>query len=544
MTTRKLWTVLLLIVVVAIVAGCATSPQPAPTQAPAKETPAATQPQPAGTAAPAAQPTSGGTFVGSYYIDITSIDPHKAVEWSDNTVNPLVYEALVGMGPDGQWKGVLAESWETSKDGLTWTFKLRKGVKFHNGREFTADDVIYSIKRILEPSTGASMQSYFASKIANMEAVDPYTVKFVLKSGGGTFLSELGLSVRSAIIAKECVTPEGTITNPIGTGPFQFVAWKPGESWRAKRFDGYWGQVAKIDEVLFKYIPDNTVRLTALQTGEIDWMREIPYHQVNKMKESPSQDIVMKILFESRTERLNFNTTRPPFNDKRVRQAVAYALDKQDFNKVVWFGVGNPHNQPFAPGSFLYLNVEDPYGKSNLEKAKALMAEAGYANGFEAKVISHAPFKDDWEFFQGYLAKIGVKINVEILDSAQWTKRAKELDYDMMLASQALIYHWDRTFSYFDKGSSSNWLVGGYQNDALSALLAKARDEADLNKAKEMYTEALKIIQDDAAALFIAGEPDVQLWRSWIKGYDPNPNNTNMVWPGGGLNYITLDKKR
>ena len=302
--------------------------------------------------------------------------------------------------------------------------------------------------------------------------------------------------------------------------------------------------MAKIDEVLFKYIPDNTVRLTALQTGEIDWMREIPYHQVNKMKESPSQDIVMKILFESRTERLNFNTTRPPFNDKRVRQAVAYALDKQDFNKVVWFGVGNPHNQPFAPGSFLYLNVEDPYGKSNLEKAKALMAEAGYANGFEAKVISHAPFKDDWEFFQGYLAKIGVKINVEILDSAQWTKRAKELDYDMMLASQALIYHWDRTFSYFDKGSSSNWLVGGYQNDALSALLAKARDEADLNKAKEMYTEALKIIQDDAAALFIAGEPDVQLWRSWIKGYDPNPNNTNMVWPGGGLNYITLDKKR
>lgn len=494
------------------------------------------------TATPEPKPAGGGTFIGSYYVTITSIDPHRAVEWSDNTVNPLVYEALVGFGPDGRWKGVLAESWDVSEDGLTWTFHLRRGVKFHNGREMTADDVVFNFDRILNEATGASMYSYFKNKIVSYKALDPYTVEFVLSGGAGTFLSELGLSVRAAIVAPECVTKDNTIVHPIGTGPFEFLWWKPGEEWRAKRFDDYWGQVAKIDEVVFKYIPDTTVRLTALKTGEIDWMREIPYDQVKAMLANPSPDIQISVQYESRTNRLNMNCTRPPFNDPRVRQAVAYAIDKEAYVEAVWFGMGNPHNQPFSPGSFLELPLDDPYRTSDIAKAQALMAEAGYADGFEANVISHAPFKDDWEFLQTYLSQIGIKLNVEILDSAQWTARAKALDYDMMLASQALIYHWDRVYSYFDSASSANWLVGGYKNDRVSELLAQGRSEVDLEKAKAIYTTIAQIVQDEAGAIFLAGEPDVQLWRSWVKGYEPNPNNTNLVWPGGGLNYITLEK--
>ena len=111
-----------------------------------------------------------------------------------------------------------------------------------------------------------------------------------------------------------------------------------------------------------------------------------------------------------------------------------------------------------------------------------------------------------------------------------------------MLASQPLINHWDRTYSYFDSASSANWLVGGYKSEQVSELLAQGRNEADLEKAKAIYTEIAQIVQDEAGAIFLAGEPDVQLWRSWVKGYEPNPNNTNLVWPGGGLNYITLEK--
>jgi len=483
------------------------------------------------------------TFVGSYYVTITSIDPHRAVEWSDNTVNPLVYEALVGFGPDGQWQGVLAESWDVSDDGLTSTFHLREGVMFHNGRELTADDVVFNFDRILNEDSGASMRSYFVNKLASYEALDPYTVQFKLNGGAGTFLSELGLSVRTGIVAPEAVTQDNTIIHPIGTGPFEFVWWRPGEEWRARRFDDYWGQVASIDEVVFKYIPDNTVRLTALKTGEIDWMREIPYDQVIEMQATPPEGIEFEVLYESRTNRLNMNTTRPPFDDPRVRQAVGYAIDKDAYVEAVWFGAGNPHNQPFSPGSFLELDVDDPYRASDMDRAKELLAEAGYADGFEVNIISHAPFKDDWEFLQTYLSQIGLQLNVEILDSAQWTRRALELDYDMMLASQALIYHWDRTYSYFEGGSSANWLVGGYDNARVTELLLQGRDEPDLVAAKAIYTEIATIIEDEAGAIFIAGEPDVQLWRSWVDGYDPNPNNTNLIWPGGGLNYVTLGEK-
>jgi len=495
------------------------------------------------TATPEPKAPGGGTFVGGINDLIVSIDAHKAIEFSDSVVNPLVYEPLVAMGADGEWKGVLAESWEASDDGLTWTFHLRQGVKFHNGREMTADDVIFNLDRILDESTGAPMQSYYANKIASYEAVDPYTVKFVLSDGAGTFLSEIGLGMRTAIIAKECVTQDNNIVHPIGTGPFEFLWWKPGEEWRAKRFDDYWGEVAKIDEVVFKPILDATVRLIALQTGEIDWMMQIPYEQMLEMQENPSEDIVLELLYEARTLRLNFNATRPPFNDARMRQAVAYAIDKEEFNEAVMFGLANPHNQPFVPGSFLYLDLEDPYRASNIEKAKSLMAEAGYADGVEVDVLNWPGYTDDWEVLQTYVRQIGIKDNARTLESAQWAKAGQELDYDIMLASQSSIYHWDRTFSYFDKDSSANWLVGGYHNDDVAALLVKGRDEADLNKAKEIYTEVFQTLQDDAAAVFLAAEPTSRAWRSWVKGYDPNASNTYLVWPGGGLNYVTLDEK-
>jgi peptide/nickel transport system substrate-binding protein len=495
------------------------------------------------TATPEPGATGGGTFVGSVYITITSVDPHRAVEFSDGTVLPLVYEGLVAMGPDGEWKGVLAESWDVSDDGLTWTFHMREGVKFHNGREMTADDVVFSFERIMNEETGASMHDKFKGKIESTQALDPYTVEMKLTSGAGTLLSELGLGSRAAIIANECVTNDNTIVHPIGTGPFEFMWWKPGEEFRVARFDDYWGEVAKIDEAVFIYIPDNTVRFTALQTGEIDWMRALPYDQVLEFQADPPEDMELRLLFEARTVRLNMNSTRPPFDDLRVRQAVAEVIDKDDYAEAIWFGVGKPHNQPFVQGSFMELPVEDTFRSGNLEAAKALMEEAGYPDGFEVNIISHAPYKDDWEYLQTVLGQLGLQLNVEILDSAQWTRRALELDYDMVLASQSGIYHWDRTYGYFEATSSANWLVGGYDHEDVPELLLAGRSEADQNKAKEIYTEILEIIQADVACVFLGGEPDRQVWRTWVKGFDPNASNTNLVWPGGGLNYVTLDEK-
>lgn len=540
---RSFWVILALTTALILSIGCV-APSPEAARETAEEAVSVAQEEEEAVSARSeSQVAGGGTFVGGLFGTIVTIDPHTAIEFSDAIVNPLIWEGLVAMGADGEWKGVLAESWDVSDDGLTWTFHLREGVQFHNGREMTADDVIYSFDRILNENTGATMRAHF-SKIESYEALDPYTVKFVLKNGAGTFLSQLGLGVRAAIIAKESVGPDGEITEPVGTGPFKFVEWKPGDEWQAERFNDYWGEVAKIDEVIFKILPDDTVRLTALQTGEVDWVSMIPYDQVVKLQENPSDDIVLELLYESRTLRLNFNHTRPPFDNLQVRKAVAYAVDKEEFNEAVWFGVGNPHNQPFAAGSFLHLDVDDPYRHRDIEQAKALLAEAGYPDGFEFDVNGHPFYRDDWEILQAQLAQAGIQANVEILDSAQWAKRGRELDWDLLVASQSGIYHWDRTFGYFEQESTASWLVGGYQNDTVSELLAEGRNQADLTKAKETYGEILEILQDDVAALFIAGEPNVQAWRSWVKGYDPNPSNTSLVWPGGGLNYVTLEGKQ
>ncbi len=556
---KSWWTVVAFMVVVGLLASCGATPAPEvvekevltevretviveqTAEAVEKEVTRVVEQEVTATAAP--QAATGGTFDGSLFITITGIDPHKNTEFSDNTVLPLIVEGLVAMGADGEWKGVLAESWDVSDDGLTWTFHLREGVKFHNGRDMTADDVIYSFDRMMDENSGAVMYSVFKDKIASYQALDPHTVEFVLTGGPSTFLSEIGLSVRAAIIARECVTPDGTIVNPIGTGPFQFIWWRPGDEFRAARFDDYWGQVANIDEAVFHYIPDPTIRFTALQTGEIDWMRQIPDEQMLDLIDTPREDIDYALLYEARSRRLSFNVTRPPFDDVRMRKAVAYAIDKEEYNEVIWFGLGNPHNQPFVQGSFLELPVEDPYRISDLDQARALIAEAGYGDGVEVSVIAHEPLKTSWELFQAKLAQIGMTVNIEVLDSAQWTKRAQEGDYDMTITSVALVYHWDRVFSYFEEASTSNWVVGFYHNPEIDSRLVEARNTADQNRAKEIYTEILEILQEDVGNVFIAGTPDSQAWRTWVEGWEPNASNTNLVWPGGGLNYISLASK-
>lgn len=387
------------------------------------------------------------------------------------------------------------------------------------------------------------MRSTF-SKIATYEAVDNYTIRFVLSKGAGTFLSELGLGVRAAIIAKECVNSDGTIIQPIGTGSFVFESWKQGEEWRARRFDKYWGEIAHIDEVKFIPIVDDTARLIALQTGEVDWTQTIPFDKVHDTQQNPPDGIKVHLVYRSNTLRLNFNATRQPFNDQRVRQAIAYAIDKNEINQGMLFGIGSVHNQPFAADSFLHLDVPDAYIVRNLDKAKALLAEAGYRNGFEVTVIHPSGWlKGFWELIGAQLSPLNIKLNVEMLDGAQWTDRATKLDYDMMIDQQSNIFSWERSLGYFDKNSSSNWLVGGYHKDEISSLLDQGRNETDLTIAKPIYTKILQMLQDDAAAIFIVAIPDVQAWRLWLQGFEPSPMNAYLVWPGGGLNYASLDEK-
>lgn len=487
---------------------------------------------------------SGPTqFVGAISEDLTTLDPHKTIGTGDAVVAPLVWEGLVAVGNDGEWKGVIAESWEVSEDGLTWLFHLRRGIKFHNGRELTSDDVVFSINRILDQRSGAVMRSVLL-KIKDIQAVDKYTVQFVLSNGGGTFLSELGLGVRVAIVPSECVSEDGLITTPIGTGPFKFDEWRPGENWQGSRFTDYWGNVAEIDSVKFIPITDNTARFIALQNGEVDWIQNIPFDEAQNALNTPPNNVTVHLIYQSNTLRLNFNSTRLPLQDVRVRQALAYALDKEEINQAIFFGLGRVHNQPFALETFLHLDVPDIYEVQNLEKAKVLLTEAGYSNGLELTVVHQAGWLNGiWEVIGAQWNAINVKLNVEMLDGAQGIERVQSLDYDLLIDQQSSIFSWERTFGYFDNDSSLNWLVGGYSNETVEQLLLQGRNEADLNKAKVIYTDVLEELQNDCAAVFILAIPDIQAWQPWVKGFQPSATNSFLVYPGGGLNYATIEGK-
>lgn len=481
-------------------------------------------------------------FIGGMPVEITTLDPHKSVATADDIVNPLIWEPLVAMNSNGNWQGILAESWQVSEDGLVWTFHLREEVRFHNGREMTSDDVIYSFDRILDERTGASMYSVLSGKIESIKPVGTHVVRFVLSRGAGTFLSEIGLGVRCAIIAKECVSADGSIVQPIGTGPFKFEFWKPGIKWKAERFDYYWDEVAQIDTLVFVPFPDEMARFKALQTGEVDWVKMVPF---NKAVAAHNSDIIIEPVYNPNTFRLNFNCRRPPFDDPKMRRAVAYALDKDEINQAVFFGMGRVHNQPFPRDSFLHLYVEDPYRNRSIDEAKFLMTEAGYSNGCEITVVQlQGWYRGLWELIASQLHPLGIKLNVEIVDSAQGVERLRNGDFDLFVQSQSSIFHWDRTFGYFEEASSSNWLVGGYHNDEVAFLLDRGRNTADLGQAKQIYTRILQSLQDDAATVFILSKPDVHGWRKRVRGFQPNPVNGFLIGPGVGLNHASLEAPR
>lgn len=482
-------------------------------------------------------------FIGGLPLEIVSMDPHKAIDLSSTLVTPLIFEGLVAIGSDGNWKGVLAESWDVSTDGLQWTFNLRHNVIFHNRRPMVAADVIYSLNRILDKSNGALMYSVLSDEIKDVQTIDDFTIRIILSRPSGTLLSELGLGERVAIIAKEEVNTEGNITYPIGTGPYKFVSWQPSISWEAKRFDSYWGKKSKIETVTFVTLTDDTARFIALQKGEVDWIESIPFDMVAQLQSTQNNNIKVFLNYQNNAFRINFNSTRSPMSDHRVRQAVAYAIDKEEINQAICFGAGVVTNQPFLTESFMHLDVEDIYGHHDIQKAKELLLQSRYPNGITLVVIHPQGFSPGlWDIIAAELKPAGITLDVQLMDIPQFLQRLQTFDYDMAGDEQSSIFNWDRTFAYFQKTSSSNWLVGGYDNPDVSLLIDEGRKETDLNKAKKIYTEVLNKLQDDAATLFILSKPEVQVIRTYIAGFSPNQMNGALIWPGGGLNYAVINR--
>lgn len=499
---------------------------------------------PAPTTAPVEEgPKYGGVVSFAMKEDVTSLDPHKAIQYGDVRLNALVAQQLVAADRGGNFVGILAESWETSDDGLVWTFKLRPGVKFHNGADLTADDVKWVFDKIMAEESGAAMRSTYVKIGLQVEVVDPSTVKMTITSGSGPFLNYLGLLNRSAIVHRDGFDADGNATTIIGTGPFMIDSMKPGESYTLKRFDQYWveGQ-PYLDGVVLRVITDPVVRLNALRTGEVDMAEEMPIADVKNLLENQDPNFTVAVYYFNSGARFVMNHTRPPFNDLNARQAVQYAFDREAYNEAVYFGLGQVHNQPFVPDDVWHLDV--PLIEPDIEKAREYFKASGLPESTEITMLLMANQKDSAEIIDAMLSQVGFKVKFDIVDSAAWNQRGQALDYDLLMGTMTGIFDPDRPYGYLASTSSGSWLVGGYSNPEMDQLLTEGIATADIAKRTEIYTKVLQLVHDDAATMYIVSLPWVEGWQNYIKNYQPAsgmPMLMNMD-ATTGLNQAWLDK--
>ena len=422
----------------------------------------------------------------------------------------------------------LAESWQESADGLSYTFKLRKGVKFHGNakfkptRDFNADDVLFSYNRMADPNhpfakvTPGQTYAYFEDMgmdkiVAKVEKVDDYTVRFHLKRPEAPFIANLAMDFSSILSAeyadkmKAAGTPEVIDREPIGTGPFQFVSYQKDAVIRYKAFDPHWNGRPKIDNLIYAITTDASVRYAKLKTGECHVMAFPKPADIALMKADPA----IKLLTQEglNVGYISFNTEKKPFDNKLVRQALNMAVDKDNILKAVYQGAGQPAKNPIPPTMWSYNDKVKPYSY-DVAKAKQLLAKAGHPNGFETDLWYlpvTRPYNPDGkrmaELIQADWAKIGVKAKLVTFEWGEYRKRSKVGE------QPAMMFGWSG-----DNGDPDNFFANLLSCDAVKGggntarwcdknfedLIQKAKTTPKQAERAKFYEKAQEIFKEEA----------------------------------------------
>ncbi|WP_047462501.1 glutathione ABC transporter substrate-binding protein GsiB [Rhizobium rhizogenes] len=438
-----------------------------------------------------------------------TLDPYNTNTTLTTAVTKSFYQGLFEFDKDLKVHPVLAERYTVSDDGLVYNFKLREGVKFHDGTDFNAEAVKVTLERVMNPENKLARFNQF-NRIDKVEAVSPFELRITLKEPFGPFINSLA-HASAAIISPAALAKYGNkdiAFHPVGTGPFTFVEWKQTDFIKVKKFDGYWQKgYPKVDNVTWKPVLENNTRAAMLQTGEADFAYPLPYEQVNALK---ANDKLTVTVGPSIIERyVSFNMLHKPFNDIRVRQAINYAINKEALAKVAFNGFAEPA-EGIVPQGVLYAHKMDPW-PYDPAKARELLKEAGYPEGFESilwSAYTTTTAQKTIQFLQQQLAQVGIKVQIQALEPGQrtewvqsapdpqtakvrmyyagWSSSTGEADWALrpLLATEALPPKLNNTAYY------SNKTVDGYIADALKSV--KDEEKTDL------YRKAQEEIMKDA----------------------------------------------
>lgn len=441
--------------------------------------------------------------VGIAAQDTGRLDPHFAVSTIDRIPVAWMFNALVRFPPGSidpaRIEGDLAERWEVSADKKTWTFHLRHGVQFHAGYgEFTADDVVFSLKRAADPKTSAFSSELRA--VESVEAVDPYTVKIVLKEVVPSLLGVLVNYSQGFIVSRKAVEKlgDGFSRAPIGTGPFAFGSLTPNQSLELVAHDAYFRGKPRLAKVSYRFIPSDASRDLAFQNNELDLnYGRADQTWVNRTRQTPHT--VVDIFEPAEEAQLHLNTKEKPFDDIRVRQAVAMGVDRAQLVK--WRGQDvSREAQSVVPRGYLGFTADNGLPGPDVAKAKALLAEAGYPNGLTVKVVqSQLPeMLTAMQVFQAQLKKVGINLDLQVVEHATFHAQIRQDLSPLTYYSAARFPIADVTLTQFFHSRSTVKTPTAVTNfshcDVADAEIDAARTEPDAARQVALWQAAQKKI--------------------------------------------------
>ena len=474
----------------------------------------------------------------------TTTDPYDANDTLSQAMAKSFYEGLFGFDKDMNLIPVLAESHDVGKDGLVYTIRLRRGVKFHDGTEFKADAVKANFDRVTDP--GNKLKRYgLYSNIAKTDVVDDYTARITLKTPFSAFINQLA-HPSGVMISPAALKQWGSkdiAFHPVGTGPFRLVEWKATDHVKVAKFDGYWQKgYPKVDTLTWKPVVDNNTRAAVMQTGEAQFTYPVPPEMAAVLKAKPELDVIAAPSIIERY--LSMNTQQKPFDDPKVRQAVNYAINKEAVAKVAFGGYATPADA-IVPERVQY-SAKIGVWPHDVAKAKQLLAEAGYPNGFETELWSaynHTIAQKVTQVLQQQLQQVGIRTKITLLESGQRVEKVESWQDPKTAPVRMYYVGWSSSTGEADWAlrpllASESWPpklfnTAYYKNERVDADIRNALLTTDTAEKAKLYRDAQETIYKDAPWAPLVVEQLLSAKNKKLSGV--------YTMPDGSFNFADID---
>lgn len=522
--------IIVLIVVLAMMASMAACSSPsAPTTA------APTTAAPGETSAPPAEAKT--TLVYGVSTDAASLDPHVQNDSHSEQIVAMLYNTLLKFEADGTIVNDLAESYDVTDDGLTWTFKLHEGVKFHNGKELTAEDVKATYERFMADDADAArlVVKEITRMFESVEVLDKYTVSITTNEPYGPMMPLLcnrSLAIMDAdVIAQYGYQVGDFVESTVGTGLFKIVSWKKDEELIVERFDDYFGEPAKLEKIIVRHIPEAASRVIALENGELDMINQFPAEDLARLEADSRINVIKSPGVGARLFRFGCND--PIMSNTLVRQAIIHAIDRDEVIEGLFPGLSYATTGPITPVVWGYHNFGEI--KQDQEKAKQLLAEAGYPNGFDTKIVTTPRYMKGVELAEvlsAQLGEIGINAEIEVLEWSVilplWSGVSPE-EFDQpifIMGAGTSMMDADGAF----RGLYTTTLTGTnernygfYSNAEVDELIYAGMTETDYDTRYELYKRAQEILYlEDPTAIWLYDTYNTAATASDVKGVELN----------------------